>query len=107
MVAELTADITTAAQTKLLELRGDDPARSFLRLFVKGRGCCGVQYGMVFEEAAAADDLVIDRQGVSLAIDPDSRAWCEGVTIDYVQTEQGEGFAVRGPASGSGCTCHA
>jgi iron-sulfur cluster assembly protein len=107
MVAELITVMTPSAESKLLELRGDDPSRAYLRLFVQGRGCCGVQYGMTFESEIANDDVVIDRHGVPLTIDPESCSLCDGITIDYVHTEQGEGFTVRGPASGSGCGCRA
>jgi iron-sulfur cluster insertion protein len=41
-----------------------------LRVFVTGGGCSGFQYGFTFDEAANADDAVMEKNGVTLLIDP-------------------------------------
>ena len=45
-------ELTAAAERKLLELRGDDPERAYVRLYVAGRTCCNYRYGLAFEPAA-------------------------------------------------------
>ena len=43
-------EVTPAAADKLRELRGADPSRAYLRLWVAGRSCCGYQYSLAFDE---------------------------------------------------------
>ena len=64
-----------------------------LRVFVTGGGCSGLQYGFTFDEVANEDDTVMQKNGVSLLIDPMSYQYLVGAEIDY--TEGLEGRAVR------------
>lgn len=99
-------ELTAAAARKLLELRGDDPERAYVRLYVAGRTCCSYRYGLAFEPGVDPQDSVIEVEGVRLALDPRSRPLCNEVSIDLVQTADGAGFAVRGPSpEGGGCGC--
>jgi iron-sulfur cluster assembly accessory protein len=99
-------ELTAAAERKLLELRSDDPERAYVRLYVAGRTCCNYRYGLAFEPDVDPQDSVIEVEGIRLALDPRSRPLCNEVSIDFVETPQGTGFAVRGPApEGGGCGC--
>jgi iron-sulfur cluster assembly accessory protein len=100
-----TIGVSPAAAAKLRELRAGDPSRSFLRLYVAGRTCCSYQYGMVFEESLDAQDVVRESAGISFAIDPMSRPYCSGASIDFVDAPDGGGFLVQGPVIGDGCGC--
>ena len=42
-----------------------------LRVYIEGGGCSGFQYGFNFEDAAGEDDVVIEREGSKLLVDPD------------------------------------
>jgi iron-sulfur cluster insertion protein len=98
-------ELTPAAAAKLDELRGGEPGRSFLRLYVAGRTCCSYQYGLVFEESVDVQDAVRDCSGIQLAIDPKSQPYCDGASIDFVDAPDGGGFLVQGPIVGDGCGC--
>lgn len=99
-------ELTPEAAEKVVELRGDDPTKSFLRVYVAGQGCCSVQYGMAFAESVDNGDEVIESHGVKLAVDSASRESVSGVMIDFVDTPQGAGFLVQNPtASGGGGGC--
>ncbi|HEY6957899.1 MAG TPA: iron-sulfur cluster assembly accessory protein [Candidatus Limnocylindria bacterium] len=99
-------ELTPMAAGKLRELRGDDPTRAFLRVYVAGRSCCGMQYGLSFDEQAEGDDAVSEAEGIKVAIDSQSLPYCEGAVVDYVQADLGEGFVVRNERfSGGGCSC--
>ena len=52
----------------LIEEEGNDELK--LRVFVTGGGCSGLQYGFTFDEVANEDDTVMQKNGVSLLIDP-------------------------------------
>lgn len=76
-----------------------------LRVFVTGGGCSGMQYGMAFQEAPEAGDTVINRDGISLLVDPNSLMYLRGATIDYVDSLIGGGFQIENPNALSSCGC--
>jgi iron-sulfur cluster assembly accessory protein len=85
-----------------------------VRVYVEGGGCCsGPKYGLGFDEKQDADALV-EQDGVSLIVDPESAPMLEGCVIDFVQTPRGEGFQIKNPHaqehghehSEGGCGCH-
>src|SRR5438128_10805578 len=78
-----TIEVTPEAATKLRELRADDPARAFLRVYVAGRSCCSVMYGLAFDEQAAESDLVTEAGGLRLAIDEQSLPYCDGAKVEW------------------------
>ncbi len=99
-------ELTPAAADKLKELRGDDPARAFLRVWVAGRSCCGYQYSLAFDEKTESDDAILDASGIPLAVDPQSEPLCDGAKIDYIDESAGPGgFIVTNEKFGGGCSC--
>lgn len=98
---------------KLRELRGDDPSRTYLRLYVAGRSCSGYQYGLAFDSSADESDQVIEANGIPVAIDSMSQPYCDGAMIEYIDESQypGGGFRVRnakfegGEGCGGSCSC--
>lgn len=98
-------EVTDVAATKLNELRGDDPAKAVLRLYVMGKSCCATRYGLAFDEHADPEDSVMKVRGIPVAVDPVSAPHCDGATIDFVDAPTGAGFVVRGASTGGGCAC--
>ena len=49
-----------------------------LRVYIEGGGCSGFQYGFNFEDAAGEDDIVIEREGSKLLVDPMSFQYLMG-----------------------------
>ncbi|MDE2259695.1 MAG: iron-sulfur cluster insertion protein ErpA [Betaproteobacteria bacterium] len=76
-----------------------------LRVFVTGGGCSGFQYGFTFEETSNADDTVMQKNGVSLLIDPMSYQYLVGAEIDYKEDLEGAQFIIRNPNATSTCGC--
>ena len=100
-----TIEVTPEAAARLLELRGDDPRRALLRLYVMGRTCCSYQYGLAFDETAAESDIVREVAGLRVAVDDLSAPFCDGATIEWVDGEAGTGFLVRNPSLSGTCGC--
>jgi len=98
-------ELTTVAADKLRELRGGDPTRAFVRLYVAGKSCCGYRYALAFDERTEDDDVVTEQAGIPVAIDVESQPFCEGATVDYVDETFGGGFVVRNERFGGGCSC--
>jgi iron-sulfur cluster insertion protein len=98
-------EVTPEAATKLLELRAGDPKRAFLRMYVSGRSCCSFMYGLAFDEQPTETDAVTEVAGLRVAIDAESRPYCDGAKIEWVDGPEGTGFLVRNPSMSGGCAC--
>jgi len=76
-----------------------------LRVFVTGGGCSGFQYGFTFEESANEDDTAMEKNGVTLLVDPMSYQYLVGAEIDYSEGLQGSQFVIKNPNATSTCGC--
>ena len=76
-----------------------------LRVSVQPGGCSGFRYGLLIEEQAAEDDIVLDQGGVRVFVDPFSAQYLNGTMIDYVSSMQGSGFTFKNPNATGGCGC--
>jgi iron-sulfur cluster assembly accessory protein len=99
----LTLSPSAAARVAIIAAKQGKEA--LLRLAVEGGGCSGFQYRFALAEAAEADDLVVERDGVRLVVDPVSLELIAGSTIDYVESLGGAAFKVENPQAVAGCGC--
>ena len=76
-----------------------------LRVFVTGGGCSGFQYGLTFDEVTNEDDTVLEKNGVTLLIDPMSFQYLVGAEIDYQESLEGAQFVIKNPNATSTCGC--
>jgi len=97
------SDSAVSKVRELVEEEGNQDLK--LRVFVTGGGCSGFQYGFSFDEAQDDEDAVIERDGVSLLVDPMSYQYLVGATVDYLEGLQGSQFVVQNPNASSTCGC--
>lgn len=76
-----------------------------LRVFVSGGGCSGFQYGFTFDEVTNDDDTALEKNGVTLLIDPMSYQYLVGAEIDYSEGLEGAQFVIKNPNATSTCGC--
>ena len=76
-----------------------------LRVFVNGGGCSGFQYGFTFDEEANEDDTSMEKNGVTLLVDPMSYQYLVGDEIDYTEGLEGAQFVIKNPNATSTCGC--
>jgi iron-sulfur cluster insertion protein len=88
---------------ELIEEEGNSELK--LRVFVTGGGCSGFQYGFTFDEVANDDDTALEKNGVTLLIDPMSYQYLVGAEIDYTEGLEGSQFVIRNPNATSTCGC--
>lgn len=88
---------------ELIEEEGNPELK--LRVFVTGGGCSGFQYGFTFDETANEDDTALEKNGVTLLIDPMSYQYLVGAEIDYTEGLEGSQFVIRNPNATSTCGC--
>ena len=88
---------------ELIEEEGNTDLK--LRVFVTGGGCSGFQYGFTFDEVQNDDDTVMEKNGVTLLIDPMSYQYLVGAVIDYTDGLEGSQFVIKNPNATSTCGC--
>lgn len=76
-----------------------------LRVYISGGGCSGFQYGFEFDESQSEDDLALQRDGVTLLVDPLSLQYLMGAEVDYRESLQGSQFVIRNPNAKTTCGC--
>jgi len=76
-----------------------------LRVFITGGGCSGFQYGFTFDELAAEDDIAIEKDGVTVLIDPMSFQYLAGSEVDYTEGLEGSRFVINNPNASTTCGC--
>lgn len=95
---------SAASKVKELIIEEGNPELK-LRVFVTGGGCSGFQYGFTFDEVANEDDTVMEKNGVTLLVDPMSYQYLVGAEIDYTEGLQGSQFVIKNPNATSTCGC--
>lgn len=104
--AESPLAFTEAAAHKVRDLIAEEGNPTLkLRVYISGGGCSGFQYGFSFDEDRAEDDLAIEREGVTLLVDPLSLQYLGGAEIDYTENLSGSQFVIRNPSARTTCSC--
>ena len=96
-------DAAAAKVKSLIEEEGNPELK--LRVFVSGGGCAGFQYGFTFDEIANDDDTCIEKNGVTLLVDPMSYQYLVGAEIDYQESLEGSQFTIKNPNATTTCGC--
>ena len=103
----LTSDVTVTerAAQKIGQILSREPVGTMLRISVEGGGCSGFQYKFDTERSKADDDIVIEKSGATVLIDPMSLTYMAGSEIDFVDDLIGSSFKVNNPKATASCGC--
>ncbi|MFQ5623870.1 MAG: HesB/IscA family protein [Paracoccaceae bacterium] len=97
--------VTDRAYQRLGSINAALDAPKCLRVAVEGGGCSGFQYDIRLEDAPADDDLVLERDGLRVLVDPVSLPFLSNATIDFSRELIGARFVVNNPNATSSCGC--
>lgn len=97
--------ISDGAAHKIAAIMAGEPPGSALRVEVLAGGCNGLQYKFDLTTEIAGDDLVIERSGARVAVDPTSLDLLDGAELDYKDSLIGAHFAVGNPKAKTSCGC--
>ena len=104
-ISELPVSLTDRAAKRIATILQEEPAQTMLRLAVTGGGCSGFQYDFVLDDTKTDDDLVIEKAGATVLIDPMSLDFLKGSEIDFVTEMIGASFKVNNPNATASCGC--
>jgi iron-sulfur cluster insertion protein len=97
---------TSNAASKVSEMIAEEgDAALKLRVYVTGGGCSGFQYSFAFDDQVGEDDMVVEKDGVTLLVDGMSFQYLVGATIDYQEGLEGARFVITNPNATATCGC--
>jgi iron-sulfur cluster assembly protein len=102
--APLTLTEAAAVEVKTL-MEQQDRSDLYLRVYVSGGGCSGLQYGMALDENVDPEDETFAIDGVPLVVDRTSLRYLAGSVVDYITTDMGGGFKIENPNATKSCGC--
>ena len=97
--------VSDRAFKRIAEILKDEPDARMMRVSVEGGGCSGFQYKFDLVPAAEADDIVIEKSGVSVLVDTVSLPFMAGSELDFVDDLIGAAFKIRNPNAKASCGC--
>jgi iron-sulfur cluster assembly accessory protein len=103
--AALPVTVSARAARRIAEILRAESETAMLRVAVTGGGCSGFQYNFAIDDARLDDDLVVERDGVTVLIDPVSLDFLKGAEIDFVDDLIGQAFKVNNPNATASCGC--
>ena len=99
-------EITEAALGRvkyLLEKRGK-PSLG-IRIGLRTKGCSGLSYTLEYTDECHPMDEVLEKEGVTILIDPKATLFILGTEMDFVEEKMQSGFVFRNPNEKGRCGC--
>ena len=84
----LPVTVSARAAKRIGEILKAEPAPAMLRVAVTGGGCSGFQYNFAIDDARMDDDLAVERDGVTVLIDPVSLDFLKGAEWSRMPYEE-------------------
>ncbi len=104
MELQLPPKVTDRAFAQIDAINASAGAVKSLRVAVEGGGCSGFQYDIKLDDPAD-DDLIIEKDGIKVLIDPISLPFLQNATIDYTRELIGARFTIDNPNATASCGC--
>lgn len=76
-----------------------------LRISVEGGGCSGFKYKYELTNEIKAGDVINEKDGIKVVIDPISAPFLKKASIDYIEELGGAYFEIKNPNASSKCGC--
>lgn len=99
--------VTDKAKERIASIRveeGHTPSHN-VRVAVKGGGCSGLMYDLLFDDQLTESDRVFEDKGVKVVVDKKSLLYLVGTTLDFTDGLNGKGFQFVNPNASRTCGC--
>ena len=104
-MSEPSITISPRAARRIAELLSGEEAQALFRVSVEGGGCSGFQYRFDLVKERAPDDLLVERDGARVVVDPISLGFLQSAELDFVDDLIGTQFKVNNPNVTAACGC--
>jgi iron-sulfur cluster assembly accessory protein len=105
MTNEANISVSDRAANRIREIVAQETGQKALRVSVQGGGCSGFRYDFEIVGQTNDDDLIIEKSGACVAIDPVSVPYMAGSQIDFVDDLIGASFKISNPNAAASCGC--
>jgi iron-sulfur cluster assembly accessory protein len=105
MSTHVNISVSDRAANRIREIMSREAGQKALRVSVLGGGCSGFRYDFEIVAETNDDDLIIEKSGARVAIDPVSIPFMAGSQIDFVDDLIGAAFKITNPNATSSCGC--
>jgi iron-sulfur cluster assembly accessory protein len=97
--------ITDRAAARISEIGAAEGRPAALRVQVLAGGCSGFQYRFDLVTETTPDDLLVERDGARVVVDPISLGFLRGAELDFVDDLIGAQFKLNNPNVTAACGC--
>lgn len=97
--------ITDNAIKRIATILSREETGTMLRISVSGGGCSGFQYNYDLVTNREEEDMVIDKDGAIILIDPLTQQYMDGSQVDFVDDLMGQSFQITNPQATASCGC--
>jgi len=104
-MSEPSITLSERATRRIAELLKAEAAPALFRVSVEGGGCSGFQYRFDLVTETTPDDLLVERDGARVVVDPISLGFLQGAELDFVDDLIGAQFKLNNPNVTAACGC--
>ena len=104
-MTEPSITLSERAARRIADILKAEAAPSLFRVSVEGGGCSGFQYRFDLVTETAPDDLLVERDGARVVVDPISLGFLQGAELDFVDDLIGAQFKLNNPNVTAACGC--
>ncbi len=98
--------VTENAKNKAVQLMKEDgKAGYFIRVGIKGGGCSGLMYELIFDNILNEGDKEFTNNDIKVVVDKKSYLYLIGTTLDFSGGLNGKGFVFINPNADRTCGC--
>jgi iron-sulfur cluster insertion protein len=104
-MSEPSITLSERATRRIAEILKAEAAPALFRVSVEGGGCSGFQYRFDLVTETTQDDLLVERDGARVVVDPISLGFLQGAELDFVDNLIGAQFKLNNPNVTAACGC--
>jgi iron-sulfur cluster insertion protein len=104
-MSEPSITLSERAARRIAEILKAEAAPAVFRVSVEGGGCSGFQYRFDLVTETTQDDLLVERDGARVVVDPISLGFLRGAELDFVDDLIGAQFKLNNPNVTAACGC--
>jgi len=104
-MTEPSITLSERAVRRIADILKAEAAPSLFRVSVEGGGCSGFQYRFDLVTERSPDDLLVERDGARVVVDPISLGFMQGAELDFVDDLIGAQFKLNNPNVTAACGC--
>ena len=104
-MSEPSITLSERAARRIADILKAEDAPALFRVSVEGGGCSGFQYRFDLVTETSPDDVLVERDGARVVVDPISLGFMRGAELDFVDDLIGAQFKLNNPNVTAACGC--